>query len=60
MQFFVINDLVGNLTYIYHYIETDGTNNVTVTDAVANTELTILGVITEETGTALTTDDVIA
>ena len=53
---FVINDLVADISYAYHYVEADaaGAN----LNTIASTDLALIGVITEESGSALVAGDV--
>jgi S-layer protein len=54
---FVINDLVGNKTYVYSFIE-DGVLDDPATDSVVSSgELALVAMITEESGAALVAGD---
>ncbi|HAB36856.1 MAG TPA: hypothetical protein DCE52_02435 [Rhodobacteraceae bacterium] len=57
---FVINDLVGDKTYVYHF-EEDGVagDASSATDTISATELKLLAVVTEESGGALVAADIV-
>jgi len=55
---FVINDLVANLSYAYHFKEADGNVDASAVDVIASTELTLLATITEIAGAALVAADI--
>ena len=57
---FVINDLVGDKTYVYHF-EEDGVagDASSATDTISATELKLLAVVTEESGVALVAADIV-
>jgi hypothetical protein len=56
---FVINDLIGNKTYAYHFLEGDGVTDVSAGAAVTAGEIALVAIITEESGAALVAGDVI-
>jgi len=55
---FVINDLVANLTYAYHFKESGVGIDASAGATVSGTELTLLAIVTEESGAALVAADI--
>jgi S-layer protein len=51
---FLINDLVGGKTYLYHFLEGSGGAST-----ISSAELTLVATITEETGSAIVAGDVV-
>ena len=56
---FVINDLVGDKTYVYHFAEGDGVTDSSAGGAITASEIALIAIITEESGSALVAGDVI-
>ena len=56
---FVINDLVANLSYAYHFKEADGNIDASAVDVIDGSELTLLAVVTEAAGAALVAADIV-
>jgi hypothetical protein len=58
-QVFVINDLGNTLAYVYHFIEDGVAVDASAGGSISEGELTLIGVIDEEGGSALVAGDVI-
>lgn len=56
---FVVNDLVGDKTYVYSFVEDGTVTDVNTFNAVSAGEIALVAVITEESGAALVAADVI-
>jgi hypothetical protein len=56
---FVINDLVANLTYVYHFKESGTGIDASAGDVVSAAELTLIAVVTESAGVALVAADIV-
>lgn len=56
---FVINDTVGARTYVYHFEESDGVTDVSAGAAVSAGEISLVAILTEESGAVLVGGDVI-
>ncbi len=55
---FVINDLVADLTYVYHF-KAANAGDASAADTIAASELTLIGIVTEESGAALVAADIV-
>jgi len=56
---FVINDLVANLTYVYHFVEDGTLTDASAADIVSAGELTLIATVTEDAAGALVAADII-
>jgi hypothetical protein len=57
---FVINDLVGDKTYIYSYTESGVDADVSASDSTVSAgELQLAAIVTEESGAALVAGDIV-
>jgi len=56
---FVINDLVGDKTYVYHFLENGTATDTSAGAAVSASELALIATITEESGSALVVGDIV-
>ncbi|MEA2099716.1 MAG: hypothetical protein U9P72_06270, partial [Campylobacterota bacterium] len=56
---FVVNDLVADLTYVYHFKEDGTATDASAEDVVSSGELTIIGVVSEESDAALVAADIV-
>lgn len=54
---FVINDLVGDQTFVYSFVEDGALADPTASNTVSAGELALVAVITEETGSVLVGGD---